>query len=264
MDLKKITVDGVQLAVRDQGSGEAVLLVHGFPLDHTMWRQQWEPLSARYRVIIPDLRGFGQSEVTAGTVTMAQFADDLAKLLDALRVPTVTYCGLSMGGYIGWEFWRRHRPRVSRMILCDTRAAADTEIVVRGRHWMARRVCDEGPGFVPETMLPKLFAPQTLGTPSDVVDQTRRTILTSSAEGIAAAQRGMAQRRDATAMLSSLDVPTLLIAGTHDVISPPAEIRQIADAVPEGAFIMVERSGHLPPLENPDDFNQAVLTFLSG
>lgn len=265
INMTKLSVDNIQLEVLDEGQGDPVLLVHGFPLDHTMWRFQVDALSTRHRVIAPDLRGFGHSDVTSGTVTMARFADDLAAVLDSLQIQSaVTYCGLSMGGYVGWEFFRRHRHRLSRMIMCDTRAVGDTQQVSRGRLLMAARVCEQGPGFIPDAMFPKLFAEETLAYQPGIVAATRSTILATSAEGIAAAQRGMAGRSDATPMLASVDVPVLLIAGAHDVISPPAEMQDIADALPVATFVSVDRSSHLSPLENPDAVNEVMLRFLEA
>ena len=259
-----LSVDNIQLAVLDQGKGDPLLLVHGFPLDHSMWRFQIDALSTRYRVIAPDLRGFGKSDVTQGTVTMSRFADDLANVLDALKVSSaITYCGLSMGGYIGWEFFRRHRQRVSRMIMCDTRTAKDTVQVARGRLLMAARVCAEGPGFVPEAMCPKLFSKDSFRHRADIIEKTRNVILASPAEGIAAAQRGMAQREDVTQMLTSVEIPVLLLVGVHDMISPPAEMQHMANSLPLATLKVVDRSGHLPPLENPDAVNKAIFGFLN-
>ena len=261
-DLVRLKVNDIEMALRDQGSGDAVVLVHGFPFSHTMWRQQWDVLSKNHRVIVPDLRGFGQSDVTSGTVTMAQFADDLAAMLDVLDIGDVTFCGLSMGGYIAWEFWRRHGHRVSKFILCDTRAVADDELIARGRQWMVSRLLQEGTGFVPETMLPKLFSPHAIETTMDVVDEARDSILNAPVEGMAASLRGMAQRMDASSLLAEVNVPALLLAGEHDQISPCTEMQQIAATMPQGTFVSIEGAAHVPPMETPEEFNTAVLAFL--
>ena len=118
-------VNGIRLATVDQGRGPPVLLIHGFPLDHSMWDGQIETISSRYRVLAPDLRGFGQSGVTDASVSMEQHADDLAALMDALGIADpIVLCGLSMGGYIAFEFWRKYSPRLRALVLCDTRSCA--------------------------------------------------------------------------------------------------------------------------------------------
>ncbi len=203
--MKKVPVHGADLATVDQGSGPPVLLVHAFPLDHSMWDAQIAALASRHRVIAPDLRGFGQSPVSEGTVTMEQFADDLAGLLDGLGVSEpVVYCGLSMGGYIGWQFYRKHPARVRAMILCDTRAVADTPEARAARIEMIDRVLREGPEPVAQTMIPKLLAGSTLGTHPEVAASVHRMIVANDPRGIAAAARGMFERPDATELLSEI------------------------------------------------------------
>jgi 3-oxoadipate enol-lactonase len=142
--MSKISVGDVALSYVDRGTGIPLLLVHGFPLDHSMWSHQIEELSSFGRVLAPDLRGFGQSGVTEGTVTMERFADDLAALLDAVGVgEPVVFCGLSMGGYIGWQFWKRHPSRLRALVLCDSRAAADSAEGARARRQSAEKVLSQ-------------------------------------------------------------------------------------------------------------------------
>ena len=151
-------VNGIRMNVVHQGSGPVLLLVHGFPLDHTMWRHQIDGLSS-LQIVAPDLRGFGQTEVPESPASIDQYADDLASLLDVLdlRQP-VTFCGLSMGGYIAWSFLRRHAHRVERLILCDTRAAADTDRAALERQELAKRVLSDGVGALAQAMSIKLYA----------------------------------------------------------------------------------------------------------
>ena len=263
--MKTRTVNGIELAVADEGSGPPLLLVHGFPLDHGMWNAQVEALSGQYRVIVPDLRGFGQSGVTEGKVTMEQFADDLAALLDALEVDEpVAFCGLSMGGYIGWAFWRNHRRRVRAMIMCDTRAAADTPEAAAGRLETADRVLREGPAPLVDAMLPKLLAEATLRSRPHLVESLRRVMLSTDPEGIAAAGRGMAERPDATSMLPRIDCPCLVLVGRFDALSTPDEMRTIADVIPGARFAEIPGAGHMAPVENPDAFNTVMIEFLGA
>ncbi len=263
--VRTLRAGAVELAVREQGSGPPILFAHGFPLDHSMWDEQFaaaSPLAASYRLIAPDLRGFGSSSVTSGTVGMQQMADDLAALLDALEVTEpVVFCGLSMGGYVAWRFWERHPQRVRALVLCDTRSAPDTPEAARGRHQLAARVLAEGVAPVAETMLPKLFAKQTTSRQPARVQAMEEVIRRTSPEGIAAALRGMAERPDATPLLPSIRVPTLVVVGQHDAISPPAEMRQIAEAITGAKFLEVSDAGHLAPLENPAAVNAAIAEF---
>lgn len=259
-----VSLSDVELMVECAGSGDPILFVHGFPLNHSMWRSQIEEFSRTHTVIAPDLRGFGQSEDSAGAVSMEQFADDLAELLDQLGIEgPVTFCGLSMGGYIAWQFWKRHRTRVGKLILCDTRAVADSEEARQTRLKGAERVLNEGQQFVAESMIPKMFAPITQEKDPGKLDATRRTIMMNSPMGIAAAQKGMAARPDVTSWLSEIDVPALLIVGEKDEISPPEEMQAIADAMPQAKLVVIPEAGHMAPLEQPQAVNDAIRQFLS-
>jgi pimeloyl-ACP methyl ester carboxylesterase len=258
-----VNIGDLRLNYTEQGRGTPLLLVHGFPLDHTMWSGQLETLAASNRVIAPDLRGFGASSVTAGTVTMSQFADDLAGLLTALGInQPVVFCGLSMGGYVAWQFALRHRPKLAKLILADTRAVADSPDAAAGRLKTADKALAEGAGVVAEAMLPKLFAPETAAQNPALVAATKDVILRTSPVGIAAALRGMAERPDVTGRLGELDLPALLICGQHDAISTPAEMREIASKMPSSRFALIASAGHMAPLEKPAEVNRAIAEFV--
>jgi pimeloyl-ACP methyl ester carboxylesterase len=258
-----VQVGDIRLNVAQCGTGRPLLLVHGFPLDHQMWAGQLSGPVGSHRLIAPDLRGFGKSSVTMGAVTMEQYADDLALLLDTLGVgEPVTFCGLSMGGYIAWQFAQKYRQRLARLVLCDTRSVADSQEAAEGRQKTADKALQEGPEFLADSMLPKLFAPSSHAYVASTVAQTRQIILQTPREGIAAALRGMAVRPDVTALLPTLDVPTLVICGEHDAIAPPAEMRQIALAIPNATYVEIPAAGHMAPLEQPAAVNAALLHFL--
>jgi pimeloyl-ACP methyl ester carboxylesterase len=260
--MKTCTINGIKISFVDRGQGATLLLVHGFPLDHSMWNGQIEALSARYRVIAPDLRGFGQSGVTEGTVTMAQQADDLAALLDFLSIrEPVVYCGLSMGGYIALEFWRKYSKRLRALILCDTRSAADMPEAAANRLVIAEKVMPEGSQIVADVMMPKLFHPITLQKQPEVVEKLKQVMCATDPRGVAAA-RGMAQRADFTAELPRIACPTLIIVGKGDAISPAAEMQGISNAIPNAEFKIIPQAGHMAPLEQPADVNAAIELFL--
>ena len=258
-----VKVHEIDLHYVERGRGTPLILVHGFPLDHTMWQGQLEGLSDRYRVIAPDLRGFGASGVTPGLATMPLMADDLAQLLDALAIrEPIALCGLSMGGYVAWQFGLRHRERLAKLILCDTRAIGDNAETAANRIGLADRVQKEGPAFVAETMLPKLFAPSTVEAKAPCVDASRQVILRTDPKGIAAASRGMAQRPDVTPWLSRFDMPALVLCGQYDTISKPDEMRGFAEQMPQARFVQIAGAGHMAPLEKPMEVNAAIREFL--
>jgi pimeloyl-ACP methyl ester carboxylesterase len=262
--MKTLAINNSSLVFHDSGRGQPLLLVHGFPFDHRMWQGQIDSLSDRCRVIVPDLRGFGGSGVNDGVVTMEQMADDLASLLDelAIREPVV-FCGLSMGGYIAFEFWRKHAAKLKALILCDTRAEADKSEVAASRLVMADRVLREGPQSLVDSMLPKVFSPQTYLNQPQIVAEMEVVMLHTDPRGIAAATRGMAQRRNFTNELKSILCPTKVIVGADDALTPPTEMQALAAAIPNAQFQIIPQAGHMSPLEQPTVANAAIEAFLA-
>jgi pimeloyl-ACP methyl ester carboxylesterase len=255
------------MAYVDEGSGTPLLLVHGFPLDHTMWDAQLAVLSRQARVIAPDLRGFGQTPLALGDaergIAMEAYADDLAELLDSLSIrEPIVLAGFSMGGYVAWQFVRKYGSRLGGLIQCDTRATADTEETREGRLKMAAHVADWGTSRVAEMMGPKLFAPATFEKQPNVVAAVRRVVERTPPEAIAAAQRGMAARPDVSGMLATITVPTLVLVGEQDAISPPAEMKEIAGAIPGAEFLVIPRAGHMTTMEEPEAVNAALGQFI--
>lgn len=258
-----VPVTGGSLSVDVQGTGKPIVLVHGFPLDRRMWREQIGPLSATHQVINPDLRGFGQSVVTPGETTMVQMADDLAAMLDGLAVrEPVVLCGLSMGGYIAWQFFLRHRDRLAGLILCDTRAVADSPDSAALRHKAAAQVLADGPEALAEAMHHRMFSRSTKEHRTQITTFIREMMLGQSREGIAAAARGLAARIDATPVLAQIDVPALLVVGNEDKISPADEMRDMARQIRGAEFAEIPDVGHMAPLEAPGPVNAAMLAFL--
>jgi pimeloyl-ACP methyl ester carboxylesterase len=261
--MQHVAVSNAMLNVYAQGKGTPLLFVHGFPLNHGMWHLQTDIFSKKNRVIVPDLRGFGESTVTPGTVTMEEFADDLHGVLHGVWVDKpVVFCGLSMGGYVAWQFFRKYRPQLRALILCDTRSAADTPEAAAGRHKLAETVLASGSEAACDAMLPKLMSPKTVDRWPDLVANVRSMMVRNKPTGIAAALRGMAERPDCTDLLLQIDVPTLLICGQDDQITPPAEMQKMAEAIPRAQFVQIPNAGHLAPLENPDAVNGAINRFL--
>lgn len=261
--MKKIQIGDTQLNVRQQGQGPPLLLVHGFPFDHTVWNAQVSEFSRDHQVIAPDLRGFGASGLGSEPVSMSSLADDLAVLLVELQVTEpIVFCGLSMGGYIAWQFWDRHPDRLDKLVLCDTRAAADSAQAAAGRRETATRVLDEGTGALIEGMLPKLFAETTFETSPKLVAEIRRVMESTNPRTIAAALVAMAQRPNMEPRLAEFAVPTLVLCGQHDAITPVEEMRQVAAAMPAARFEEIAAAGHLAPAEQPAAVNRAIGEFL--
>lgn len=256
----------------DEGTGPVVVLLHGLPLDRRMWRHQVRALAPHYRVIVPDLRGFGRSahlvpSTTAATAvtTMDDMAGDVLTWLDARGITEpVTLGGLSMGGYVTFALLRRAPERVSRVILSNTRTVADAPEAAANRLTLAEKVIQGGPSIIAEAMLPKLFGPKTNEDRADVVDEVRHLILIQSSSGIAAAQRGLAQRPAVSNLAELVRAPTLVLSGSGDQISPPAEMEGWAQQIPGSRFVTIANAGHMAPLEQPEAYNRQLLEFLSA
>lgn len=262
--VNRVRVNGVSLHLVDEGRGNPLVFLHGFPLSHAMWDGQRRAFRRTQRVLIPDLRGFGRSVSSDDVVSMDQFADDIAALLTAVGVTQpITLCGLSMGGYIALAFARRHSTRLGRLVLCDTRAVPDSPEAAEQRRSLAARVLVDGPRVVVDAMLPKLFGPDTNEQKPIIVDSVRDVMLASSSRGIAAAQRGMADRIDSRPHLEQIRCPTLVIVGEHDAISPADEMRALAAAIPRAEFAVIEQVGHMAPLEAPQKFNTVLSNWLA-
>ncbi len=250
-------------SVHDAGQGQPLVLLHGFPLDHTMWTPQIARFSVTHRVVAIDLRGFGQSPPRAGVATMSEMAADVAAVIEALELGRVVLCGLSMGGYVAFAFQEQRRDLLRGLILCDTRAVADAPEAAKARRVTAERVLKEGTSFLADSMLPKLFAEKTALTHPELVDNTRQVIERANREGVAAAARGMADRKDFTQDLAMIEVPTLVIVGESDAISPAAEMTSIAHRLPRAELRVIPNAGHMAPLENPASVNGAIEEFLN-
>jgi 3-oxoadipate enol-lactonase len=256
-------IDDIDLHAVARGNGTPIVLLHGFPLDHTMWNAQTEALAERCQVIVPDQRGFGRSPLGTHTLTIERLADDLAALLDAMHIREgAIICGLSMGGYVALVFHRKYATRVRALILCDTRADADTQAGVADRMALIERVRATGPTAVVEAMLPKLVAAAAFEQQPQVVGDVRRMILATPPATLEAALRALTTRPDSTEHLTHIDVPTLTVVGEHDAITPVEVMTAMADAIPQCQRAVIRGAGHMSPMERPAEFNAALVEFL--
>lgn len=255
---------GNEIAYEDVGRGEAVVLLHGFVFDRSMWREQAAELADRFRFITPDLRGHGESAVGRGPATMEEMAADVAALLDELSIERAVVGGLSMGGYVTLAFCRQNPERVRALVLADTRAQTDTEEGRRGREELARLALNEGMLPIADSLTPKLLAPATLDARPDIVERVRAMILGTKPEGAAAASRGMALRRDQTDWLAQVAVPTLIVVGSEDAITPPASAEAMRAQIKDARLVVVEGAGHASNIERPAEFTRALGDFLGN
>ena len=257
------------IRVYREATGVPILFIHGYPLDSSFWSNQIEHFRKKHVVIAIDLRGFGKSEISSDSMekpkaeySMASLADDCIDGLDAcgIRGPIVV-CGLSMGGYVAFEIWKRHASRVGALILCDTRAGADSAESAKQRLVTADRLAKEGTPAVVTPMLERLLSPETRQASPALVEGLLKMMHSVPPTTIALAQRAMAKRADFDSSLNQIAQPTLLIVGESDVISTPKEMNEMASKMPNAVIRVIKNSGHLPPIEQTDAFNSALEEF---
>ncbi|MFE7240499.1 alpha/beta fold hydrolase [Streptomyces sp. NPDC057580] len=259
------TKSGTTLVYDDRGpsGGLPVVLIHGHPFDRTMWAPQAEALErAGYRVIASDLRGYGESAVVPGRTLLADFADDMAALLDHLGVERAVVGGLSMGGQIAMEFHRLHRNRVSALVLADTSPVSETDDGKVFRNRLADRLLGEGMAGYADEVIDRMIAPYNVTALPGVAAQVLAMMRTTAPEGAAAALRGRAERPDYRESLAGAEVPVLLVFGADDAYTPVADGEALHRLIPHSALVVVDRAAHLPNLEQPERFNAAFLGFL--
>lgn len=248
----------------DLGSREPLLFIHAFPLNRTLWDPQFNELSDVARVLSFDLRGFGGAD-PVGAESVAQLAEDCNAFLDAMRVTRpVTLCGLSLGGYVAFAFYRKYPERVRALVLAATRAGADSDEGKANRDRLAAAVQAGGPSAAVEAMLPKMFAPRTYETQPRLVESARAMMLAASAPGIVGALRALRDRPDSTPTLAEIKVPALILHGTDDQLIGLAEAEKMRDGIDGARLQVLPDSGHLLNLEQPALFNDAVRDFVWG
>ena len=253
-------VGSIDIAYDEVGDGLPIVFLHGFPHTRSLWLPQLSALAGMCRCIAPDLRGFGESTV-AGPWTMTQFADDVVGLMDELEIPNAVICGLSMGGYIAFEIWRRAPQRVRALVLADTKATADNEEAKRKRQAMIELVNKGGSGAVADAQITGMVGKSTRERNPDLVEDLRRMMASASADGVAGALHALMSRPDSTKTLASITVPTLIIVGDEDALTPPKESRAMAEEIRGSSVQVIEHAGHVSNLERPAAFNHLLTEF---
>ncbi len=246
----------------DTGRGTPVLFLHGFPHDRGFWAPTVRLLKDRARCVVPDLPGFGSSPLPDEQPTLDSVVEELVALLDHLEIDRAVVCGLSMGGYVALALWRLHPERVRAMILCDTRSAADGPEAKVKRDALVERANAAGPRVVADLQLPVTVGKTTRERSTNVTDGVRNLIERQSVAGIVAGIRLLRDRPDQTEVLGTITVPTLVLCGAEDVLTPPEEMEQMAAKIPGAIYTRIPLTGHLAPFEQPGVFVAGVAAFL--
>jgi 3-oxoadipate enol-lactonase len=246
------------------GTGPPVVLLHPFPAHHGFWKSVAQGLSSRYRLLLPDLRAHGDSGAGQGPATMEKHAGDLLRVMDDAMVGRAVCVGVSIGGYVLWEFWRRERTRVRALVVCNTKAQPDNTEARANRLKAAEDVLKRGTEPFIESLLPRLMGSTTVESRPDLVDGARRMMQKMSPDDIAQVQRGMAERPDSVATLKTINVPTLVITGEEDVLTPVADADLIHRNIPRSQLQVISKAGHFSPYEQPEAALHLLRRFLDA
>jgi len=241
-----------------------ILFVHGFPLSSEMWKYQIQELQDKQnlRIITYDLRGHGRSDVSDGQYTIELFVDDLIALLDYLKIGKTILCGFSMGGYIALRAIERNPDRFDALILCDTMSVADSNEAKIRRANSIKQVKKEGVERFAEGFLKAVFAAQTFNTKPDIIEETRKIILSNSPLGICGTLIAMAGRTDTTEALSKISVPTLILVGKLDAVTPQSAAINMHEKIRNSEIHVIDDASHMSNMENSPAFNGHLIHFL--
>jgi len=262
--MKQVKSVDAEIFYEALGSGPPVILLHPFPANHEFWLPAIQALATRYQVLLPDLRGHGESGVGEGPATMAKHAADLVRVLDREDIRSAVLTGVSIGGYVLFEFWRRSSGRVAGMVLSNTRAQADTAEGRASRLEAATRVIEQGTDPFFESMLPKLLGETARRTRPDLVQGALSMMRKMSPEDVAMVQRGMAERQDSVEILRTIHVPTLVLTGEEDVLTGVGDAKLIQQHIPGSQLKVVAKAGHYSPWEQPEEVGRILRQFVDG
>src|SRR5437588_7205858 len=260
--MERITSGDAEICYELLGSGPPVVLLHPFPANHEFWRPVSHALVSRYRLILPDLRGHGESGLGGGPALMEKYAEDIARILDHADASRVPFVGVSIGGYIFFEFWRRFRGRIAAVALCSTKAPADTPEGKASRLQAANDVLERGTEPFFESMIPRLLGKSTREARPDLVEGALRMMRQMSPADVAQVQRGMAERPDSVETLKTINVPTLLVTGDEDTLTGINEGQLMHQHIPGSQIRVIPKAGHYSPWEQPNDALNLLRQFL--
>jgi pimeloyl-ACP methyl ester carboxylesterase len=260
----RLRCDDAEIVYWILGDGPPVVLLHPFPANHEFWMPVAEALASRYRLILPDLRGHGESGAGEGPATMAKHASDVARVMDDAGVGRAPLIGVSIGGYLLFEFWRTHRNRVAALGLCNTKAPADNAEARAARLQAANDALERGIEPFLQSMVPRLFGKTTRETRPDLIDGALRMMRQMSPEDIAQVQRGMAERPDSTGTLKTINVTTLLVTGDEDIMTGINEADLMRQHIAGSQLRVIPKAGHYSPWEQPAEATRLLRQFLDS
>jgi 3-oxoadipate enol-lactonase len=260
--MAQITSGDADIFYEVLGSGSPVVLLHPFPANHELWKPAVQAVLSRYRVILPDLRGHGDSAAGEGPATMEKHAADIARILEHEEVGRAPFVGVSIGGYVLFEFWRKHREHVQALMLCNTKAQADTSEARAGRLQAAADAMERGTEPFFENMIPKLIGKTTRNARPDLVDGALGMMRKMSPAGMASVQRGMAERPDSVETVKTINVPTVLVTGDEDSLTGAPEAELMRQNIPGSELRVVAKAGHYSPWEQPEEVGKLLRQFL--
>ena len=260
--MPKITSGDADIFYEVLGSGPPAVLLHPFPANHDLWKPAIQALVGSYSVILPDLRGHGDSGTGEGPATMEKHAADIARVLKREEVGRAPFVGVSIGGYVLFEFWRKYSARVDALVLCNTKAQADTPDARTGRLQSAAEVTERGTQQFFASMLPKLMGKTTHNTRPDLVEGALLMMQKMSPEDVASVQRGMAERQDSVETLKTINVPTLIVTGDEDILTGVADAELMRQNIPGSQMKIIAKAGHYSPWEQSEEVGKILRRFL--
>lgn len=259
----RISVNNVVLSYDDVGEGNTpIIFLHGFPFDKTMWLNQLEFLKSSYRLIACDIRGFGKSMDETSHLSMDLFADDIIQFMDALNIEKAVICGLSMGGYIALNLMKRYSNRFEGLILCDTQSIADTAGVKENRYKIIKKIEADGVFDFNDGFIEKVIYENSMGNKEKLLRDLIYVVFSNSEHIIKQGLVALAERSEMSSILNSINVPTLILCGREDEVTPLVQSEMMHAAIPRSVLHVIDNAGHVSNLEQPDTFNKHLLDFL--
>jgi pimeloyl-ACP methyl ester carboxylesterase len=259
-----IKANGISINFDDLGThGTPIIFIHGFPFDKSMWNPQMDFLKSTRRVIAYDIRGYGKSTPGNEDASISLYADDLIQFMNMLQINKAIVCGLSMGGYILLNAINRYPQRFSSIILCDTQCISDNPASKEKRYKTIELIEGGGIKEFTDGFIKNIFFEGTLNNKKDIVNKIESTVLSTSTESIISTLRALANRDDSCSTLSQISVPTLIICGKEDKITPVAQSEFLNKNIPNSKLNIIPDAGHLSNLEQPEEFNKILSAFLN-
>jgi 3-oxoadipate enol-lactonase len=256
-------VRGIKMVYDDLGSGDVILLIHGQPFNRSMWKYQAEEFSKNHRLIIPDLRGYGESGITEGIVLLDEIALDLLCLLEDLKISKAVVVGLSMGGQIALELYKLNPGLFQSIVLADTEARAEDEKGYENRINLSKKILQDGMEKFTQERIKYFMCDNTFKNKPEIVDHLTQMMITTSPAGSAAVQRGRAERLDYTPLLEYMDFPALIIVGAQDEFTPIESAEYMHQRIKSSKLVVIENCGHVSNMEQSEEFNGALKEFLN-